>query len=105
METSPTPNGKALCGLLAFLFFQKLFLDVPVLSSPGWDWHTQVTWKPGHTPWKQAASSQCLELPSFGPRAVPRPWEQTGPSKWDLRVSATVSKMVCLSLKSLPIFS
>lgn len=44
METpTPIPQSKALCGLLAFLVFQKLLLDVLAPFFPGWGWHTQVT--------------------------------------------------------------
>lgn len=67
------PHGKALCGLLAFLFLQKPFSDVPVLFSSGWDWHTQVTWKLGHTPQKQVASSSALSCPPLAPGQCPGP--------------------------------
>lgn len=40
---TPAPQGEALCGLLAFLVFQKRFLDVLGPCSPGWGWHTPGT--------------------------------------------------------------
>lgn len=42
-------------------------------------------------PQKQAASSLSLKVPSFGPRAVPRPWGQADASTQDLRVAVIIS--------------
>lgn len=93
METPPPSHSKAHCGLLGFLSLQKLFLDVPALSSLGWGWHTRLTWKLGPRPQKQAATS-------WGPQCPGPGVGQVGPSRQDLGVA-----VVCSSLKSLPILS
>ena len=70
METAlPDPGGKAPCGPLALLFLSGLFSDVPVPLEGG----TSTLLRSQETP------AQRPELPSFGPRAVPRPLGTGGP--------------------------
>lgn len=76
---TPAPQGEALCGLLAFLVFQKRFLDVLGPCSPGWGWHTPGTF------------AEASSLPSVPEGALLWPWGQADASMQDLRVAAIIS--------------